>query len=99
MAQTVVEALALKHEVTVLCGRPSYDPTERRPWRLYQSESSGTVRVLRVGSSDYPRTQMHELTALRPLHLTELAAGPVQATRGAWMSKSFRSCSQAWVRA
>jgi colanic acid biosynthesis glycosyl transferase WcaI len=58
MAQTVVAALAEKHDVTVLCGRPSYDPTERRPWRLYQSEQSGRVRIVRVGSSDYPRTQM-----------------------------------------
>ena len=58
MAQTVVAALAERHDVTVLCGRPSYDPTERRPWRLFQSEQSGRVRILRVGSSDYPRTQM-----------------------------------------
>ncbi len=58
LAQTVAEALALKHDVTVLCGRPSYDPTERRRWRLYQSEQSGRVRLLRVGSTDYPRTQM-----------------------------------------
>ncbi len=58
MAQTVVAALVEKHDVTVLCGRPSYDPTERRPWRLFQSERSGRVRILRVGSSDYPRTQM-----------------------------------------
>jgi glycosyltransferase involved in cell wall biosynthesis len=58
MAQTVVEALASKHDVTVLCGRPSYDPTERRPWRLFQGEQFGRVRVLRVGSSDYPRTEM-----------------------------------------
>jgi colanic acid biosynthesis glycosyl transferase WcaI len=58
MAQTVVAALAEKHDVTVLCGRPSYDPTERRPWRLFQSERSGRVRIVRVGSSDYPRTQM-----------------------------------------
>src|SRR6266404_8214796 len=58
MAQTVVAALAEKHDVTVLCGRPSYDPTERRPWRLFQSEQSGRVRILRVGSSDYPRSEM-----------------------------------------
>jgi ABC-type sugar transport system substrate-binding protein len=30
MARMVVEALSTKHEVTVLCGRPSYDPTEAR---------------------------------------------------------------------
>lgn len=58
MAQTVVAALAEKHDVTVLCGRPSYDPTERRPWRLFQSEQSGRVRIVRAGSTDYPRTQM-----------------------------------------
>jgi colanic acid biosynthesis glycosyl transferase WcaI len=58
MAQTVVAAISEKHEVTVLCGRPSYDPDERRPWRLYQKEQSGRVRIVRVGSSDYPRTQM-----------------------------------------
>jgi colanic acid biosynthesis glycosyl transferase WcaI len=58
MAQTVVEALATKHELTILCGRPSYDPTERRNWRLYQSEQAGKVQVIRVGSTDYPRVQM-----------------------------------------
>jgi colanic acid biosynthesis glycosyl transferase WcaI len=58
MAQTVMEALSERHDVTVLCGRPSYDPTERRPWRLYQSETYGGVRVVRAGSSDYSRTQM-----------------------------------------
>ncbi len=58
MAQTVVQALAEQDDVTVLCGRPSYDPSERRPWRLYQSERSGRVRVIRAGSTDYPRLQM-----------------------------------------
>src|ERR1700756_4612203 len=58
MAQTVVAALAEKHDITVLCGRPSYDPAERRPWRLFRSEQSGRVRIVRAGSSDYPRAQM-----------------------------------------
>jgi glycosyltransferase involved in cell wall biosynthesis len=58
MAQTVVDALSEQHDVTVLCGRPSYDPTERRPWRLWQTEQVGRVRVIRVGSTDYPRYQM-----------------------------------------
>jgi len=58
MAQTVVDALSEQHDVTVLCGRPSYDPTERRPWRLWQTEQLGRVRVIRVGSTDYPRYQM-----------------------------------------
>jgi colanic acid biosynthesis glycosyl transferase WcaI len=58
MAETVVEALSAKHDVTILCGRPSYDPTERRPWRLYRTEHVGRARVIRVGSTDYPRSQM-----------------------------------------
>jgi len=58
MAATVVEALSARHDVTVLCGRPSYDPWERRPWRLWQTEQVGRVRILRVGSTDYPRFAM-----------------------------------------
>ncbi len=58
MAKTVADALAAKHEVTILSGRPSYDPTERRPWHVYQSEKSGAIRIIRVGSTDYPRLQM-----------------------------------------
>jgi len=60
MAKIVVEAIAEKHEVTVLCGRPSYDPTERRAWHLYQTESLGNARVIRVGSTDYPRVQINK---------------------------------------
>jgi colanic acid biosynthesis glycosyl transferase WcaI len=58
MAAAFIEPLAPKHDVTVVCGRPSYDPTERRSWRLWQTEQSNGVRVIRVGSTDYPRTQM-----------------------------------------
>ena len=58
MAQTVVDALVARHDVTVLCGRPSYDPTERRPWRLFQSEQETRVQIIRIGSTDYPRLQM-----------------------------------------
>src|ERR1700687_5194840 len=58
MAASFVAPLSAKHQVTVLCGRPSYDPTERRPWRLWQSEHSGNVKIIRAGSTDYPRTQM-----------------------------------------
>lgn len=58
MAQTVAQALSAQHEVTVLCGRPSYDPTERRPWRLWQTEHAGNVRVIRVGSTAFPRFNM-----------------------------------------
>ena len=64
MAQTVVEALSVTHEVTVVCGRPSYERTERRAWRLWQTErpgassGAGGVKIIRVGSTDYSRSQM-----------------------------------------
>ncbi len=58
MAAAFVEPLGARHDVTLICGRPSYDPTERRAWRLWQSEHLGGVTVVRVGSTDYPRTQM-----------------------------------------
>jgi putative colanic acid biosynthesis glycosyltransferase WcaI len=63
MAHSVAEALSISHEVTVLCGRPSYDPTERRAWRLYQTEISGRVRIVRVGSTDFPRLDMKKRVA------------------------------------
>ena len=64
MARTVVNALSMTHEVTVVCGRPSYEPTEKRPWRLWQMETplglsrAASVKVIRVGSTDYSRTEM-----------------------------------------
>src|ERR1700740_2593310 len=58
MARGVAEALSVSHSVTVLCGRPSYDPTERRPWRPYQTEITGQVRIIRSGSTDFPRFNM-----------------------------------------
>jgi colanic acid biosynthesis glycosyl transferase WcaI len=58
MAATVAEALSARHDITVLCGRPSYDPAERRPWRLSQTEVAGGVKITRLGSTDYPRFQM-----------------------------------------
>ena len=73
-AESMVHALAQTHEVTVLCGRPSYDPTERRPWKLWRTERLSTKKaqsigddagkaaaftVIRVGSTDYPRIQMN----------------------------------------
>jgi colanic acid biosynthesis glycosyl transferase WcaI len=58
MAETVVNALTRENEVTILCGRPSYDPTERRAWRLFQAEEKKNVRIVRVGSTAFPRFNM-----------------------------------------
>jgi len=58
MARTVADALAENHQVTIVCGRPSYHPSERRPWRLYHTEEQRKVRIIRVGSTDFPRLAM-----------------------------------------
>jgi len=58
IAETVVTQLAQQHHVTVLCGRPSYDPSERRSWKLWQTERQGNVEIVRVGSTDFSRWQM-----------------------------------------
>jgi hypothetical protein len=58
MARSVVEALSSSHRITVLCGRPSYEPTERRPWRLFQTEQAGMARIIRAGSTDFARLDM-----------------------------------------
>jgi colanic acid biosynthesis glycosyl transferase WcaI len=57
-AAQVAEALTERHRVTVLAGRPSYDPTERHPRYLLRREVRGNLAVERVGSTAYPRFQM-----------------------------------------
>ena len=80
MAETVVEALARENEVTILCGRPSYDPSERRPWRLFRTETKNTARVVRVGSTDFSRFNMKR-RALNYLTYTALAIPRALAMR------------------
>ena len=58
MAAAVVDALAERHEVVVLCGRPSYDPSERHPFYFLRREKRGRVVVERVGSTTFPRHRM-----------------------------------------
>ena len=58
MAAMVVEALAERHRVTVVAGRPSYDPTEKYPWRLLRRETHGNITTERVGSTAFPRFKM-----------------------------------------
>jgi glycosyltransferase involved in cell wall biosynthesis len=45
MAAAVVEALGERHHVTVLCGRPSYDPSERHPFYIWRRERRGPTGV------------------------------------------------------
>src|SRR5580704_2846651 len=55
----VAEALSVNHRVTVLAGRPSYDPSEIHPRYLLRREVRGNLVIERVGSTAYPRFQMH----------------------------------------
>jgi colanic acid biosynthesis glycosyl transferase WcaI len=60
MAAAVVDTLAEHHAVTVVCGRPSYDPTERHPFYFFRSDRRGQALVKRVGSSTFPRFRMRQ---------------------------------------
>lgn len=63
MAAIVAESLARKHQVTVVAGRPSYDPAEFYPWRLLRRHTRNGVTVERVGSTAYPRHRMRRRLA------------------------------------
>src|ERR1700761_4012996 len=58
IAARMAERLALKHRVTVVAGRPSYDPDEHYPFALLRRDVRNGVTVERVGSTDYPRHVM-----------------------------------------
>jgi colanic acid biosynthesis glycosyl transferase WcaI len=58
MAVRVAETLAQRHKVTVVAGRPSYDPDECYPFALLRRDTRNGVIVERVGSTAYPRHRM-----------------------------------------
>jgi len=58
LALEFLEPLARDHRVTILCGRPSYDPTERHPYYLWRREVRGNLTIERVGSTAFPRFQI-----------------------------------------
>jgi colanic acid biosynthesis glycosyl transferase WcaI len=63
MAALMCEHLAQRHEVTVVAGRPSYDPTEYYPFRVLRRDVQNGVTVERVGSTAYPRHKMKRRVA------------------------------------
>lgn len=62
-AAQIAEALAVNHRVTVLAGRPSYDPSEHHPPYFLRREVRGNLAIERVGSTAYPRFQMSRRVA------------------------------------
>ena len=102
MAALVAETLAKKHQVTVVAGRPSYDPDEYYPFAFLRRDTRNGVVVERVGSTAYPRHRMRRrvsnyLTylalavpraiALRPDIVLAMTDPPVAGIAGAFVAR------------
>ena len=102
MAAQVAETLAQRHHVTVVAGRPSYDPDARYPYALLRRDMRNKVTVECVGSTAYPRHQMpHRVAnylsylalavpralALRPDVILAMTDPPVAGIAGAFIAR------------
>jgi len=102
MAAQVAETLARRHEVTVVAGRPSYDPDEFYPFRILRREKRNSVDVECVGSTAYPRHRMRRrisnylsylalaiprAVALRPDVVLAMTDPPVAGIAGAFVAR------------
>jgi colanic acid biosynthesis glycosyl transferase WcaI len=102
MAAQVAEALAQRHRVTVVAGRPSYDPDARYPYALLRRDKRNKVTVECVGSTAYPRHQMTRRVAnylsylalavpralvLRPDVILAMTDPPVAGIAGAFIAR------------
>ncbi|HXN30120.1 MAG TPA: glycosyltransferase family 4 protein [Candidatus Acidoferrales bacterium] len=102
MAAQVAEALAQRHQVTVVAGRPSYDPDARYAYALLRRGTSNKVTVECVGSTAYPRHQMPRRVtnylsylalavpralALRPDIILAMTDPPVAGIAGAFIAR------------
>ena len=64
------------HRVSVLCGRPSYDPDETSSWRPLRRETHDGSHLERVGSTSFDRRNLEGRTAN---YLSYLAMAGVRA--------------------
>src|SRR5580704_4749573 len=102
MAAQVAEALAQRHHVTVVAGRPSYDPAARYPYALLRRDTRNKVTVECVGSTAVPRHQMTRRVlkylsypapalpralALRPDIILAMTDPPVAGIAGAFIAR------------
>lgn len=102
MAAQVAETLAERHRVTVVAGRPSYDPDEFYPWSLLRKTNRNGVAVERVGSTAFPRRDMRKrvsnylsyvmlavprAAALRPDVILAMTDPPFAGIAGALVSR------------
>lgn len=78
----VSEDLARHHEVWVVTGRPSYDPSEATTSRgLVSRERHGDVRVARVWSTSFPRADMAGRLTNYGTYLLSSVAGALSVAR------------------
>jgi colanic acid biosynthesis glycosyl transferase WcaI len=102
MAAQVAAALAQRHQVTVVAGRPSYDPDARYSYALLRRDTRHKVTVECVGSTAYPRHQMPRRVAnylsylalavpralaLRPDIILAMTDPPVAGIAGAFIAR------------
>ena len=102
MAAQVAEALAQRHRVTVVAGRPSYDPDARYPYALLRRDLRNRVTVECVGSTAFPRHQMlrrvsnylsylalavPRALALRPDIILAMTDPPIAGIAGAFIAR------------
>jgi colanic acid biosynthesis glycosyl transferase WcaI len=105
IAAEVAETLARFHKVTVVAGRPSYDPEEFYPWKLLRKDTRNGVTVERVGSTTYPRRQMRRRVAnylsylalavpraltIRPDLVLAMTDPPIVGIAGAFVARLMR---------
>jgi colanic acid biosynthesis glycosyl transferase WcaI len=105
MAVQVAETLAKSHKVTVVAGRPSYDPDEFYPFKLLRRDTRNNVVVERVGSTAYPRHKMRRRVsnylsylalavpralAIRPDVILAMTDPPVAGIAGAFVARLSR---------
>src|SRR5271168_770331 len=102
MAAQVAEALAQRHQVTVVAGRPSYDPDLRYPYALLRRDTRNKVTIECVGSTAFPRHRMPRRVAnylsylalavpralaLRPDIILAMTDPPVAGIAGAFIAR------------
>jgi colanic acid biosynthesis glycosyl transferase WcaI len=102
IAVQIAETLAQRHQVTVVAGRPSYDPDEYYPFAFLRRDIVNRVTVERVGSTAYPRHRMRRrvsnyltylalavprAVALRPDLVLAMTDPPIAGIAGAFVAR------------